>query len=303
MLKEITLLGQTIDLYFLFNTIGSLSLYIWIILNFKYYREISTFSHIPKAFIFGKKKNFFTEWIFAFIEAFIVFFVVWTPLAEFISKTLSNTFLHDQSANYLSNIIGVPICFIIFGIILLISPLKLLDLAAPSLLFALIFFKIACFCCGCCYGIPDEQHGMFNSYTNRMEFPVQLVEAACAVIMLVIILKLWRKKDRKPGILYPLFMLMYSASRFVSEFWRGDYPKVLGPLTGYHIQLIIGFVEGLILLFVVLKWGDKITEFFDKKRQSVIERCKVVEEMSVKQDSNSSSTETIEEASSDKNEE
>ena len=106
-----------------------------------------------------------------------------------------------------------------------------------------------------------------------MEFPIQLVELACAVIMFVIILVLKRKKDRTPGLLYPLFISMYCGSRFISEFWRADYPAVLGPLKGYHIQCLVGLIEGLVFILVVLKKGRKITEFFESKNQRFIDRC------------------------------
>ena len=138
---------------------------------------------------------------------------------------------------------------------------------------ALIFYKIACFCWGCCYGVEWE-HGMWNQNNGRAEFPVQLVEIACAVIMLVILLLLLHKKGRKTGILYPLFMMMYCGSRFVSEFWRDDYPFTWfgGRMTGYHIQCIVGFVLGAVFMFLTVKWGDRFTAYIDAKNQALLDK-------------------------------
>jgi prolipoprotein diacylglyceryltransferase len=193
-------------------------------------------------------------------------------LSGYFRRLLSIVFLHDLSANFFLNIFALPLEILIIGAILKISPLKLSDLVAPGMSFALICYKIACFCDGCCYGVATEKYGLMNQWTNRKDFPIQLVECGCAIIMFVILVILFRKKERKDGTLYPIFMLMYCASRFVSEFWRDDYPNVLGLLKSYHIQCIIGFVEGAILLFVALKWGEKISDYYATKKQELLER-------------------------------
>ena len=81
-----------------------------------------------------------------------------------------------------------------------------------------------------------------------------------------------RKKKKRQGLMYPVFMLMYCGSRFCSEFLRDDFPAVIWRLTGYHIQCIIGFVLGLIYLFAVLKYGERITAFFDNKNKAFLDR-------------------------------
>ena len=113
---------------------------------------------------------------------------------------------------------------------------------------------------------------MMNVKTGRMEFPVQLVEAACAVVMQVILMVLFKKGKQKKGVLYPLFMLMYSGSRFISEFWRDDYQPVWGRLNGYHLQLLLGFVLGAVALIVVLIWGERITAYFEAKNKAFLEK-------------------------------
>ena len=260
------------EYYDLINTIGYFSIFFWVIFNIKEYKSIATFSSIPAAK--REKKNFFFDYIVPFICMVLLFNLVFyteNPLGPYISEV----FLGGPYDNFFVNIFILPVYLLLLGTLFKISPFKFTDYLAPGINISLIFYKISCFCTGCCYGVPSEKFGMmnYNDVCNCKQFPIQLVECACAVIMLVIILLVRHKKDRKPGLLYPLFILMYCGSRFVSEFWRGDFEAVWGPLKGYHIQCLIGFAEGLVFLFVVHMWGERITSFFQSKRQQALDRA------------------------------
>lgn len=206
--------------------------------------------------------------------AFVLFMllIVLTVVADTLANDpISMLFLHAKVDDYFANIFVGPFAVLFSSLLLINSPLKTLDVAAPCMATALIFFKIACFCAGCCYGV-EWSGGLYNEDTERVELPIQLIEVACAVIMFVILMVLAKKKKRRHGTLYPLFILMYCGSRFVSEFWRDDYPDVWGPLKAYHIQCIIGFVEGAVMMAVVLIWGEKITAFFEGKSSALVKR-------------------------------
>lgn len=274
MLQSISLFGTEIELYRPITTLGQLCIFLWIVFNLKEYKAIATISNIPEAKLGGKKNNFFFKWILPFLGiAFI--FVTLFALNGPITPKINLLFLGpntETEENFFYNILILPIGLILSGILVKLSPLKFTDYIAPAISLALILFKIACACAGCCYGIPSQTFGIMNHSNgmNEKQVPIQLIEAFCALVMFVIILLIRRKKDRTSGLLYPIFMLMYCGSRFVSEFWRGDFPAVWGPLKGYHIQCIVGFVEGLIFLFVVLKWGERITEYYRLKRESIL---------------------------------
>ena len=271
MLQYIELFGININLLELFNTIGSLSIAFWILFHLKEYKEVSVYSQLAQAKVAKKHDNFFTRWIFVFVEV-LVFYSVISVLEIYIAPIVSKITIDETGPNFFYNIFAYPFLVAIFAIIIRVTPLKILDLLAPAICIALIFFKIACFCWGCCFGVETEKFGMYNANTERVDFPVQLVETGCAVIMLIILLVLRRKKNLKQGLLYPLFILMYCGSRFISEFWRDDYTPIVGKMTTYHFQCIVGFVEGLVLLAVVLIFGKKITEYYASKRQAILER-------------------------------
>ena len=273
MLQSVTLFGNTIMLYNPINTIAELSMILLMFLFIREYKAFCTFPVLIGRYMHkNEKKNpLFLSFLVA-VEI-IVYFMLCFALSKFIIPYISALFLGDRSDNFFLFIFVIPIAFFIFSSILFrLPPLKFWDFTVPSVNLALILFKIACFCAGCCYGIGyDGPLSVFNCKNNRNELPIQLIEAGEAVIILIILFIL-KKRKKKVGTMYPTFMLLYSGMRFVSEFWRDDYPAVWGRLTGYHIQCIIGFILGVIYLLVVLKWGERINAYFETKNKSFLEK-------------------------------
>ncbi len=175
---------------------------------------------------------------------------------------MNNTFrdVFGTGANYYGLLLTCPlfvsfICFIMGS-----DVVRTIDLISPVLPLSLFFSKLGCFCSGCCRGF-DCSFGMLNHKTGDVEFPVQLVEAALALAIFVFLM--YYKKKAKSGTIYPLYLIMYSATRFFSEFLREE-PDVFWILKTYHLLCLAGIVLGLIQLFIALKFADKISLFFDK---------------------------------------
>ena len=270
MFQSITLFGNTVGLYDLFNNLAIVGQLILLGFLLKDYKTAFTFPYIADKYLHKKsKKEFLFGWIFMYIELVIILIIL-TITAQKAEPIVSMIFLGDSSVNFFTNILTNPIFAFILFILLKDSPLKIFDIYALVISLSLIFFKIACFCEGCCYGI-EYGSTFYNHLNARYEIPVQLIEAACAVVIFIILL-IMRKRKNKTGILYPSFMLMYCGSRFCSEFLRDDYLQVVGRMTGYHIQCIIGFVLGLIYLFIVLKFGTRITEYFETKNKAYLDK-------------------------------
>ncbi len=169
----------------------------------------------------------------------------------------------DTGANYFGLLAATPIFITIFSLVLFINPVKQIDIFTIIMPIFLIFVKIGCFLSGCCWGIPWE-HGMYNAnpYHHGNQVPVQLIEAILG--LLIFFFLLWYRKRAKPGTMYPMYLIIYSATRFFSEFTKADYPNVLGPLKMYHLLCIAGVFVGLLLLLVVKLYGDSIYTLFEK---------------------------------------
>lgn len=272
MLQSVTLFGNTVTLYNPINVIAELALILMMLLFIREYKAFCTFPVLIGKYMHkNEKKN---PLFFSFLAAveIIVYFMLSYVIGKFFNPYISSLFLGDKSDNFFPFIFVIPIAFCALSILFRLPPLKVWDFTAPPINLALILFKIACFCGGCCYGIGyDGPLSVFNCKNNRNELPIQLIEAGEAVIILIILFIL-KKRKKKVGTMYPTFMLLYSGMRFVSEFWRDDYPAVWGRLTGYHIQCIIGIILGAIYLLAVLKWGERINAYFETKNKSFLEK-------------------------------
>lgn len=128
------------------------------------------------------------------------------------------------------------------------------DLLTPSILIFHVFGRLGCFLVGCCYGIHAEV-GVTYWYslyapTGITLVPVQLFEAGLNIILLIIIF--FMQPDRKyRGILFPLYLTVYSFGRFVLEFLRGDYArKFLYLSIAQWISLLI-FPIGIFMLWKI----------------------------------------------------
>ena len=252
-----------IRMYDIFNFISILAL---LVMNMAQLKKKSVFlSNSAEKFIrkhsSGEKKSIFSNRLFiAFIEMFMISLVQYGFVS--ILTTILGNWL-ETGKNYFGVLFVVPFILMAFFYIIGIAPLKQLDMITPAYAIALVFVKIACFCCGCCNGIEYEG-GLYNKTTELTEFPVQLIEAGLGLIIFIFIL-IYRKKA-KEGTLLPIYIVLYSATRFFSEFLRHE-ENILWILKTYHILCIAGVILGVIELWAVLKYGDRITKFYIEKEK------------------------------------
>jgi phosphatidylglycerol:prolipoprotein diacylglycerol transferase len=143
-----------------------------------------------------------------------------------------------------------------------ISFKKLADLFSPGIALGLAIGRMGCFSSGCCYGRPTHV-GWAVTFTNPYSqqivgvpldiplHPTQLYEsAACFIIFLL----LWRHlKSRKfQGQTFIFFLFLYSVTRFMIEFFRGDEDRGIwldGLLSTSQIISIGLFILGGILFW------------------------------------------------------
>lgn len=195
------------------------------------------------------------------------FFAIESLLAAYIVNLTVNNFNRSfgrfigTGANYFGLLLTILFFWLVFSFLIMANPLKILDISTMYLPILLIFFKIACYCAGCCYGIPWE-YGPYNHHPDHPgnQVPVQLIEAFWA--LLIFFFLLWYRKRAKTGSLFPIYMILYSATRFLSEFFRNE-ENVLGPLKIYHILCLVGIAYGLFHLFFLHFYRDTINSVFD----------------------------------------
>lgn len=134
--------------------------------------------------------------------------------------------------------------------------LQHLDLFVPSIALAQGFGRIGCLLAGCCYG--EETHSPFGITFHNSEIapndiklvPTQIMESVFSFTLCILLLLLARK-TKKTGLVSCVYLLLYSAGRFVIEFYRGDVIRGQVGIfsTSQFIALLIVLTTSLALVF------------------------------------------------------
>lgn len=144
-----------------------------------------------------------------------------------------------------------------------------LDLMIPSVAIAQGFGRVGCFLAGCCYGKEtDSCIGITftNSHfapNNVKLLPSQLFMAAGDFVIAAVLLW-YSKKNPSKGKTSMLYLMLYSAGRFLVEFTRNDDRGFVGALSTSQFIGIFTFIAGAVMFFAVLpamqKKSDTKTE-------------------------------------------
>lgn len=116
-------------------------------------------------------------------------------------------------------------------------PLHLLgDAIAAPLAFAQSVGRLGCFCAGCCWGRPAAEDAWFSlTFTDpaahaplhSARVPTQLYQMVNDLLLALLLTWLWRREPRPAGTVFWVYVLVYSVTRGVIEFWRGDASRGL----------------------------------------------------------------------------
>lgn len=150
--------------------------------------------------------------------------------------------------------------------------LAYLDLALPSVALAQGFGRIGCLLAGCCYG--RETSGAFAITFHESAYapngvplvPTQIISSVLDFLHFFILLyfvKKWKKND---GQVTGLFFMLYSAGRFVLEYFRGDLERgSVGVLSTSQFIAIFMFIFGAVFFFVLSKKKAAVSD--EEKKQ------------------------------------
>ena len=255
-------LGDTgIEMY---GLLGDVGIYFFYVFNLFFIRKKKDLLSNVSLFISGKfaqTKRFrflANPYIYAFLEIVLISYLQFGFLLGDLHNGLGG--LVKTGSNYFGTALFKPIILFVIFYLLAINPFRQMDLITPAYPIALVFVKLACFCHGCCSGFRCEW-GFYNVTKDVYDFPVQLVEAGLALIIFIFLM--WYKKRAKEGTLFPIYLIIYSATRFFSEFTRVE-TNVLGPFKIYHFLCIAGVIVGVAELIIVLKYSEQIKKLYER---------------------------------------
>lgn len=148
--------------------------------------------------------------------------------------------LTDGADNYFGFAVFAPLVFLLVCRLARTDPFGHLDLFTPAYAAALVIFKLACFTAACCGGIHTNMT-FWYPHGPRSNFPVQLVEMLVALGIFFFLLRY--RKRAKPGTMHPVYLMLYSGTRFFTEFLRIE-PDIFLCFKLYHILCAAGFLIG-----------------------------------------------------------
>ena len=193
-----------------------------------------------------------------FLSAKILFWITeWKSVAEdpgFMMETLSSGFV------VFGGIIGGIFTGWLYCRIKKLTFFKYADVILPSVALAQGFGRIGCLLAGCCYGRETDSafaitfHNSAYAPNGVPLIPTQIISSGLDFLHFFILLyfvKKWKKYD---GQVTGLFFMLYSAGRFVLEYFRGDLERgSVGILSTSQFIAIFMFVFGAVFFFVLSK--------------------------------------------------
>src|SRR5215470_15867079 len=140
------------------------------------------------------------------------------------------------------------------------------DVFAPGIALGHIIGRFGCFFAGCCFGkettVPwaitfTDPFAAANVGTplDRPLHPTQLYEAGAELLILFVLLFTEKKGRPFAGRTFWLYMLLYSMSRFVIDFYRGDERGSVGPLSTSQFVSVILAPLAIGMLFYLGRWA------------------------------------------------
>jgi phosphatidylglycerol---prolipoprotein diacylglyceryl transferase len=140
------------------------------------------------------------------------------------------------------------------------------DVFAPGIALGHVVGRFGCLFAGCCFGKPTsvpwaitfkDPFAASNVGTplGVPLHPTQLYEAGAELLILIFLLTTEKSGRKFPGRTFWLYMLLYSISRYIIEFYRGDERGTVGPFsTSQFISLLLAPLA-IVMLFYLGRLG------------------------------------------------
>jgi len=125
---------------------------------------------------------------------------------------------------------------------------KMMDYLTLTSVWFYVIAHIGCIFPGCCHGYPSEW-GIYSNTVGYRCFPVQIIEVLINIIINCLLLWM-RKQNRFQGMLYPWYLIMFGSTRIVTELFR-DNKKLFWGLSELSLHALISVVLGTLVLIIL----------------------------------------------------
>lgn len=171
---------------------------------------------------------------------------------------------------FYGGLIGGILGFKIYGWQFKIKMADYFDVGATVLPLGHAFGRVGCFFGGCCYGVEHDgwlshvyQEGSVAAGAGTPIgvplLPVQLIEAACLLVLFAGLMVLFfMDKKKTPWLQTLAYACSYAVVRFILEFFRGDKVRggFLGISTSQWISILLIIGSALLIVYLTI-WQKK----------------------------------------------
>ena len=243
MIDSFSFMGAEISPYDFFNVLG-----FFLLFAFNIFQRGKAFigynGTISKHNTQTKMPNFVAK-------KYAVIFVL--SCVQFFSGVVMNILIGDifnnGSDNYFGFAIFAPMIFMLFCKLFKLDAIGYLDAFTPAYALSLVSFKIGCFCAGCCSG-ADIGPTLYYPVSGNNQFPIQLLE--CFVACCIFVFLLYYRRKAPKGTMHAMYLILYSSTRFCTEFLRSEANAFL-IFKWYHVWCLIGIAVGIAEFFILKK--------------------------------------------------
>lgn len=135
-----------------------------------------------------------------------------------------------------------------------ISFWKLADTFAPGAILAQAVGRIGCLLNGDSFGLPARLP--WSIYLlGEWRHPTQVYEIILNLAAFAILWG-WRKKIKHKGVLFSIYLILYSVNRFIVQFFRADQVTIFG-LPAVQTVAVVAIVAAGMLILYLRKGGEK----------------------------------------------
>lgn len=174
----------------------------------------------------------------------------------------------EGGLSFQGGVIGAILCALWFLRSRKLSFWPLSDIVIPSVALGQALGRIGCFLNGCCFGAPTElpwgvtfppdSFAAADYGPAHCLHPVQLYSSAADLAVFALLLA-FSRRSRLAGATFCLYGVLAGSVRFGLEFLRGDEPRILGPLTLYHlVSAGIALVSIGLWAYLARKFGRRV---------------------------------------------
>jgi len=173
--------------------------------------------------------------------------------SQYANDPISIIYLRDGGLSFIGGVVGGILTGWLFTKARKVSFADGSDVGAIVVTLGYGIVRLGCLANGCCYGLPsDLPWALACGPGSVLRHPTQIYSSILGFLMFAVLLFLFFRSQKLKGLLLWLYIAMYSAGRFVIEFFRVGPRDYFAPLSLAQVFAIVTFIASVGVLAIEL---------------------------------------------------